>query len=433
MNEEEQLVEEKISRERKRNPGILGLWIGISVALVGIVLFVVLYILEVESNVGLGILVAGGLIVFFGFILIRLRKKGIDYFVTGAITAYIGFFLLALPALIAALQFELERDYGLYIAMGVGLVLILFGYFMEVYDLNVKFMELMKQLKESLKKFLKRIKWRLVFSPWNLFLLSGLTIMILARIEILPVILAKRSYYLIGVALILLNIICHFRKEFYELLKNIGELLLTFFRFWWRGIKKFPRILARFFKWLYKETIEFIKTLGKALKYIFIRNYIILFVFGFALYFIPLNLNREVRIALASLVCLVSVIKPLLDWREELGEKVNSARLYVYKGSHKARRVFSRRVTRCPFCSYPTTGSTSSECWKCKQEIPRCLICGAVVERDSDATICQHCDNVFHFKHLRTWLRLQSTCPVCRLKIEKAEKEKYQPDEIAVS
>ena len=317
--------------------------------------------------------------------------------------------------------------------MAAGLVLILFGYFMEVYDLNVKFMELMKRLRESLKKFLKRINWKIVFSPWNFFLLAGIIIMILARIEVLPTVMEKWIYYIIGGILILSTIIYHFRKEFKELMKNIGEIFLTFFRFWWRGIKKFPKILARFFKWLYKETLDFIKTLGKALKFIFIRNYIILFAFGFALYFIPLNLNREVRIALASLVCLVSVIKPLLDWREELGEKINSARLYVYKGSYRARRVFSRKVVRCPFCSYPTTGSTSSECWKCKQEIPRCLICGVVVERDSDSTICQHCDNVFHFKHLRTWLRLQATCPVCHQKIEKAEKEKFQPEEIVIS
>ena len=127
MNKEEQIVEKKVIDESKKNPGIVALWIGILVALVGIVLFVVFNILDFETNPGLGILVAGGLIVFFGFILIRLRKKGIDYFVTGAITAYIGFFLLALPALIAAFQVEIGRPNLLYMAMGGGLVLILFG------------------------------------------------------------------------------------------------------------------------------------------------------------------------------------------------------------------------------------------------------------------------------------------------------------------
>ncbi len=437
MNKEEQIVEKKVIDESKKNPGIVALWIGILVALVGIVLFVVFNILDFETNPGLGILVAGGLIVFFGFILIRLRKKGIDYFVTGAITAYIGFFLLALPALIAAFQVEIGRPNLLYMAMGGGLVLILLGYFMEIYDLNIKFIQLMKRLKESLKNFLERINWKLVLSPWNLLILAGLVIMVLARTEILPINnIAKSSYYWIGGTLIFFNFVYHFRKELYELLKNIGEIILTFLRFWWRGIKKFPQILARFFKWLYIESIELFKTIWRALKFIFIRNYFLLFAFGLALYFIPeerIALIREVRIALASLICLVSVIKPLLDWRDELGKRVNSARLYLYKTSHKTRRVFSRKVKRCPYCSYPTPSAEISECWNCKKDIPKCLICSSTVERESDVTICPHCDNIFHFKHLRTWLRLQSTCPVCHIKIEKTEKEKFEPTEAVAS
>ncbi|MCG3222222.1 MAG: hypothetical protein H7641_12660 [Candidatus Heimdallarchaeota archaeon] len=428
----------KLKERKTRNPDIIIFWIGLVISLIGIISTIVLSIaLQLDTDDSrfravLSVFIFGVLILGFGLIVRRLRRKGIEDFVLGAITAFLGFILLYFPVLMFVMGIDdlFVKQYPYYLMMVGGVLVIIFGYFMEVYDLNIKFLQMMKRMKEVLKRMLARINWKLLRSPWNFFSLMGLTVIILTVIGILT----SRYYHIAGAGLILFNFIFHFRKELAEIFKTIGRILETIAQAWWKVTKQIPRILKRFFQWIYnperfKKIMRWIwkqiKVIGRSIKYIFVRNYLILFIFGVVLFFVlPKDvLNFEIRLAISSLVCLVAFVKPILDWREYFGEDVSSARTFLYKTSTKVTKRLKRRVIiRCPYCNYPNT-SQRMDCWNCTKMLPRCKICNSFVEQGTEVAVCQHCDNIYHENHLRTWLRLNPKCPMCKEEIEKIETE----------
>ncbi|MHA1202754.1 MAG: hypothetical protein ACTSQ4_09550 [Candidatus Heimdallarchaeaceae archaeon] len=433
----EQMKEEKLDdlEHLGRNPVVTTLWIGFAVSLLGILGITILSVFlgqgiqDMYFRISLGVFVIGVLIISFAFILRRIRKKGLDYFVAGAITAYIGFLLLALPVILIAIISELPgSDYPYFITMGVGILLVIFGFLMEAYELNKKLMEFLRRIKITFVKLLKRIKWKLIFSPWNLLTLVGITVIILTALNIMPF-LDNLYYYIIGSSLIGINIIIHLRREIYEILKDIARVILTVLQAWGRALKQIPRIVKDATVWFYKKTVNMIKFLGRAFKYIIVRNYILLFGLGIALFFLLQNFTLPTRIAISSLVCLVSIVKPVLDWRDFSGENVSRARQYLYKTTQRTRSALKyRRNVRCPYCSFPNP-FLRRECWQCKKEIPRCMICNNAVEKEETVAICPHCENIYHVNHLKTWIRFNAKCPVCHNEIKSITTELFQPKE----
>jgi MFS family permease len=229
----EQMKEEKLDdlEHLGRNPVVTTLWIGFAVSLLGILGITILSVFlgqgiqDMYFRISLGVFVIGVLIISFAFILRRIRKKGLDYFVAGAITAYIGFLLLALPVILIAIISELPgSDYLYFITMGVGVLLVIFGFLMEAYELNKKLMEFLRRIKITFVKLIKRIKWKLIFSPWNLLTLVGITVIVLTILNIMPF-LDNLYYYIIGGSLIGINIIIHLRREIYEIFKDITRVI----------------------------------------------------------------------------------------------------------------------------------------------------------------------------------------------------------------
>ena len=416
-----------------RNPVVTTLWIGFAVSLLGILGIVILSVFlsmgiqDMYFRISLGVFVIGVLIISFAFILRRIRKKGLDYFVAGAITAYIGFLMLALPIILLAILAELPGpDYPYFITMGIGLLLVIFGFLMEAYELNKKLMDLLRRLKTSFVKMLKRIKWKLIISPWNLFTLTGMTVIILTALNLMPL-LDNLCYYILGGSLIGINIIIHLRREIYEIIKDITRVIITVLQAWGRAIKQIPRIVKEATVWVYKKIVSLFKLIGRAFKYIIVRNYVLLFCLGIALFFLLQNFSMLLRISISSLVCLVSIIKPILDWRDFSGENVSRARQYLYKTTQRTRNALKyRRNIRCPYCSFPNP-FLRRECWQCKREVPRCMICNNAVEKEETVAICPHCDNVYHVDHLKTWIRFNAKCPVCHNEIKSITTEVFQP------
>ncbi len=426
------------AEEVERNPVIATLWVGLIIGVLG-VLGIIISQVALDGNyfrIFLGVFLGGVLICFFALILRRLRRKGIEYFVIGAVTAYIGFLLLAFPALFATMDIQLFAfQYAYYILMVGGVLLIIFGFFMETYDLNEKIIELFKRIGVALKNLLKKLNWKMILSPWNFLSVAGIIVIILTSEEIIP--LLPVVFYIIGSILILANFVYHFKEEVVEVLKNIGNIFYTFFKAWAKALKQIPRIIKKLAQWLYdperfKRMIRWvykqIKLVGKAIKYIVVRNYIFLFAFGIVMFFILKDLSLEVRISISSLVCFIALVKPILDWREHFGEEISSARMFLYKTTQKTRNVFKRRdIIRCPHCNYSNIASRR-ECWNCKETIPNCWICNGVFEPETEVAVCPNCDNNYHIKHLKAWLRFNPKCPVCHEPIEKIETEIYLPD-----
>lgn len=416
----------------ERNPVITTLWIGFAISVLSIIGILVITLAldmtyeDLVFRIVLGVFVIGVLILFFALILRRIRRKGIDYFVTGAITAYIGFILVAFPAILFAVGVTaFDRDYIYYIMMGAGAILILFGFFFEAYDLNLKIIALLKKLKEAIKNIWKKINWKLLLSPWNLLSVAGITVIILTAVQVL-VWIKPLYWYLIGGGLILINLIWHFRREIAEILVTIGKVFTTMFQAWWRAIKQFPQIMKKFVIWIYEKTVEVFKVIGKSIKFIIIRNYLILFVFGVAMFLVFHFLGifeLEIRIALSSLVCGIAIVKPILDWREHFGEDISNARMYLYKTAQKTKRVFKyRKLTRCPNCNRPNEIG-KEYCWNCEELLPKCMICNSKIERGTQIAKCLLCENIYHIDHLETWLRFNPKCPVCKEIIDKKEEE----------
>ncbi|MHA1516329.1 MAG: hypothetical protein ACTSPF_12400 [Candidatus Heimdallarchaeaceae archaeon] len=160
------MSEDKINMELKeqKTPALTTMWIGLIVGIIGLLGTMITGIagLNVTKEwlfmLFIGVLVAGFFILFFAVILRRIKKKGIDYFVLGAITAYLGFFMMALPTVIYILTYGMEdfevKNYVFFIIMGAGVLLIIFGFFIEAYDLNEKLLELFRRIGESLRKML---------------------------------------------------------------------------------------------------------------------------------------------------------------------------------------------------------------------------------------------------------------------------------------
>ncbi len=180
--------------KEQKTPALTTMWIGLVVGLIGLLGTMVTGITGMYETkewlfmLFIGVLVAGFFVLFFALILRRIKRKGIDYFVLGAITAYLGFFLMALPALIYIFTFGNEdftvKDYVLFIVMGAGVLLIIFGFFIEAYDLNEKLLELFRKIGKSLRKMLQRIRWKLVLSPWNLLSIAGAVVIVLTAVDI---------------------------------------------------------------------------------------------------------------------------------------------------------------------------------------------------------------------------------------------------------
>jgi len=445
------MSEDKINMELKeqKTPALTTMWIGLIVGIIGLLGTMITGIagLNVTKEwlfmLFIGVLVAGFFILFFAVILRRIKKKGIDYFVLGAITAYLGFFMMALPTVIYIITFGMEgfdiNDIILFVIMGFGVLLIIFGFFIEAYDLNEKLLELFRRIGESLRKMLQRIKWKLVLSPWNLLSIVGIIIIVVTAVDVLPL-----YYYLIGGGLILINIIFHLRREIAELFIDLGKILLTILQSWWRGIKSIPNLIVRLAKflydperfkrmvrWVYAKLKAIFTWISEAFKFIFVRNYLLLFVFGIAIFFVLYykvdNVGLEVSLSISALVCGVAIIKPIIDWREHFGEGISNARLFLYKTSQKSKKILRiRSITRCPYCMRPNP-IVRRECWNCKKDIPRCLICNNTVEREVEVSRCLSCDNIFHVKHLKTWLRFNPKCPVCHQEMKKIKTEVFKP------
>ncbi len=412
-------------KKKEKNPIFPLLWAGLLLTILGVFVMIIgnLITLEIIYRVGLGFMVLGFLTIFFAFILRRIRKLGIDYFVLGAIIAYIGFIFIAIPIILFAINVKIfENDGWNFALIGTGLFLLLLGFFTETYDLNAKLLKLFTNINIAFKRMLKRVNWKLFYSPYNILSLLGIAIIIYEIFVSFPYLEAV-YWYIIGSALIVLNIILLFRKEFALLVSSISKIFVLTFRAIGRGLKHLPRILKSFFIWLWTVT----KTVSKAswhfIKYISAHNYFAVLAIGIAIFFIDIGILFESRIALASLLCLMAVMKPLVDYRHELGDKVTTVRANLYKATMYPKRVLTRSY-QCPFC-HRHIKKDSHQCRFCSSPIPRCHVCHTPVQKKDTIAPCFSCENLFHHNHLKTWVNIKRNCPVCKVVIEDVRKMSF--------
>ena len=415
------------SKKRASDYSILLLWIGLIFATVGIITIIILNLIALDqySNIGFGIMVLGILVTFFGFIIRRMQKLGIDYFVTGAVIAYLGYLFVALPAIAFAFGFNLfKNDYLNLIPISAGLLLILLGFFTETYELNKKLLKLLTQLGSSIKSIINKINWKLVFSPFNLLSVAGITIIILTYYGFFQPYFDFWLGYFLGSVLILLNFVYHFRYETLSILVNTINMLIVIFKGILRGIKQIPTIVKEFLIWFKKVIKTFFKWSWRAIKFTLLRNYILLFGLGIGSFFLFDSFALEIRIAISSLVCFIAIIKPLVEWRHDLAKKLTSVRANIYRTAKRSRKLVSRTF-HCPFCDGKIK-KTTQFCPHCGRAVITCWVCTLPIQADEEVATCPHCSNIFHYSHLNAWIQMKQVCPVCKKPIIALSKKQFK-------
>ena len=155
------------------------------------------------QKLALAIIIVGFIIASWGYVLFRLGLLGAGLFAAGAIFTTIGFALIAIPLILIA--YSMGPTFKVEIIFFVsGAVLILLGFFSEQYDLNEKIIELIAELSELFKDFMRRINLRIVFSPINL--LSVVAIYLLIDTPGSPETIDSGTRFILAICLIVTNI-----------------------------------------------------------------------------------------------------------------------------------------------------------------------------------------------------------------------------------
>ncbi len=411
-------------------------WIGLIISLIGLIGIIIINIALGGRyyNIALGVMIAGFLLIFLGTILNRLRKMGIDYFVTGAIIAYLGYILVAIPAIFYSFNFQIfDKDFWNFVLIGSGIVLIILGFFTETYELNKKLIKLFKLLGQQIKNLIAKINWSLVFAPINLLTVAGIILIIIAALKAIPPLFnVYFYYYIIGGSLIAINIIFHLRSELFAILKYSFNIILTILRGIIKGISKLPKAIVSLSKWLYKTLIKALKYIWKAFRYLVINNYLILFAIGIASFFVMKTLMYEVRLSISIIVCVIAIVKPLVDKKAPMEERISSTKMFIYQKARWPKKILSRKTT-CPYCGTKIS-IHANNCPNCGKKVEKCYICSLPISKDSKATQCPNCGNFFHYNHFITWLKLKGHCPICKSEIKsisKLKKFKFEANNIS--
>ncbi|MFQ5980673.1 MAG: RING finger domain-containing protein [Candidatus Heimdallarchaeota archaeon] len=93
------------------------------------------------------------------------------------------------------------------------------------------------------------------------------------------------------------------------------------------------------------------------------------------------------------------------------------APVFIYP--ERPQYVSSAKLT-CFSCGEPYDPEHKF-CTECGKPISRCKICRGVVGFGDTLSQCPHCQNEFHYEHVREWLKVSGDCPVCRQRIREAE------------
>jgi hypothetical protein len=99
------------------------------------------------------------LLIALGIVIDRLQRRGFQFWMAGAVVAYLGFLLLFSPLILYAIGLESvlganEKDQLLWsagLSLAGGLV-VLFGYFVEAYDLNKRFVRMTSEIIELIRR-----------------------------------------------------------------------------------------------------------------------------------------------------------------------------------------------------------------------------------------------------------------------------------------
>ncbi|MHA2370946.1 MAG: hypothetical protein ACXADX_19195, partial [Candidatus Hodarchaeales archaeon] len=320
------------------------------------------------------------LLIALGIVIDRLQRRGFQFWMAGAVVAYLGFLLLFSPLILYAIGLESvlganEKDQLLWsagLSLAGGLV-VLFGYFVEAYDLNKRFVRMTSEIIE----------------------------------------LIRRAEY---------------RKIPGRVIRFVAEIFRIILSYVWRGITGLKAVLERFFAALFRFVREYallllaairaipgiVKSIGSSLYEAARANaYVFVLVGGFgAIYlYVP-----HLLIGMGSITLFMAGLFFAYPRQERLGRYIQGAQDRAWNAAWQTQAMvhrIRRRKVLCKHCG-KHLDAADHYCASCGQEAPRCQVCRLHITLEQAISLCSNCESPFHEAHWQQWQRMGKGCPVCR-------------------
>ena len=314
------------------------------------------------------------IIFFLTFIIDQLKYRDFRFWALGAIVSFIGVLCLFSPVIFYGLGID---DMLLWVVVIVaGILLILFGYTIEAYELNNKVAKILIKLWENIRQY----QWRKI--PSKIIQLFALLITGLV------------SYIVLG-----------FKRFKYVIKRSIGGL----YRFISTTLKQIVKLiisLPRYFKNFVIFCYEF-------------NYWLIIPLFAlaiFKIYNLPFpNVLILILVILTSLLILLAILtsneelsrRYLQTIRNRSWEALQTISITIQKATSSVGRY------KCTNCG-ESLKLGQEQCEKCSQEVKQCSICKLPIKKDQQVSTCTHCMYPAHTNHWDQWMRMNNRCPICK-------------------
>lgn len=309
-----------------------------------------------------------------GFIIDQLKFRDFRFWALGAIVSFTGVVFLFSPVILYGIGNNDGLLWGVVIVLGV--LLILFGYTIEAYELNNKVAKILIALWENIRNF----QWRKIPSKiFRLFVVvfTGIASYILLGFKQFKYVIVKSTKSLIGFISITIS-------QIYRLLISLPRYTKKFVKFCYEY--NYLLIIPLF-------AFSILKILN--LPFPSILFYVLIFLTIFLIVLAVLQSNEELS------------QQYLQSLREQSWKALQSISIKIQKSASVIGKY------KCSNCNAPLKLG-EERCENCSEEIRQCSICKLPIKKDQEISVCSHCQYPAHTNHWKQWIGMNHPCPICK-------------------
>ncbi|MCE7737331.1 MAG: hypothetical protein GPJ54_20750 [Candidatus Heimdallarchaeota archaeon] len=385
----------------------------IILSIIGVV-FTIFYL-----EIGLTLIAFSGLLTAAEFIRERLKKIGAESWALGSIIVGLGFLFFTIPVIGFAWSFISTSNEIILVVIGV--ILMIIGYTTEYFDLNVKLLNFIENVKIQYHKLIQKIKAKFLRSVWTISAVFSFTLLILSYFY--PVILEplsgilpnyQASSRLLLISLAVLFLLIEYREFMGFMFVRFGEFLTLLMR----GIIRRLVNIKEFFVILFKKGKSLLQSSITFLKDIIVFSFENTFIIGFSsflIFGILSLLSKDLILSSLSVISLIiSLGLILVKYEQAINVRVRTTQQTAYKSAFRIKNlVMRKKFVNCPNCDFEIV-KDSINCLNCNESLPKCMICKDLLRKDQEFEECHNCEYHFHKNHIDKWIQILPKCPICK-------------------
>lgn len=398
-----------MSQTGRNNMALLSIAIGLA----GVALSAFGYL-----EIGLTMIFIAALLMFGDFIRNRLKRLGAETWALGSVIVWLGFVAFSLPVM--DYVWGIFPDVWNVIVFVIGILLIILGYTTEYFDLNLRLINFWQKLQAQVIDALYSIRKRFLRSVWSvsaflvtIYLIAGLMLpSLFAPLDGLVL-----DPIIILILLVVLLLAIEFRSVVKILLVRMGELFLIFLNGLVRRIRNLPGLVRTLFVRLKEGLVQLFHYSINFLSFLNFNTYLvgILAFAGFGI--VALIRTDSMMGAIALNFLFISLAMLLYQQWDRVASSIQSVNQRAYQSSftirNYARRAARSSAIQCYNCG-AEVARTAHECNNCHIVYNNCMVCKNFIFPVEAVMECKSCTNQGHKEHIENWLKLRSTCPICR-------------------